>query len=517
MPIGTPWMSCLILSRGTRRGGLCPYNDVEFRTAMNSFSGMDSHFELQSQSMRTRIRILMCFLTLSASGTAFARHVFAYPQTAAPANPPAARQKKPAAPAAQAAPKPKTMPAPAEPQDGPTNPDTELQATVQQAGNDRAALIRNLEAYLAKYPDSPRRAAIYRALLESEMQVQNQKRALDYADQILAMTPDDSQTLYLAAMLLEKMPDNASQDRAIGFDTHLMELVAKADPESRSPQMTLEDWQTGRTKFTMNLYVLRGKIERHLQKTNEAVKDLNEGFRLLPNVEAALNLGEIAEERKDADEAVRQYAVAFMLAGQQDPNENTVSREALRLEMGNLWRHTHDSNAGLGDVWLTAYDKAHALAKADSPEAPTYNKGLTDPFQFSLRRVDGSPAMKMADTHGKTVVLDFWTTWCSYCRITEAAMSDVRKKFAGHDDVVFLALNKDEDESQVGIFLKEKQFEGTLVFADGLDSLLKVESIPTIIILDHAGKVAYRAQGFVPDNFVETLSSAIAKASSPAQ
>ena len=125
--------------------------------------------------------------------------------------------------------------------------------------------------------------------------------------------------------------------------------------------------------------------------------------------------------------------------------------------------------------------------------------------------------MKMADTHGKTVVLDFWTTWCSYCRITEAAMSDVRKKFAGHDDVVFLALNKDEDESQVGIFLKEKQFEGTLVFADGLDSLLKVESIPTIIILDHAGKVTYRAQGFVADNFVDALSGAIAKASGPAQ
>jgi len=486
---------------------------------MNSFSGVESHFELQSQSMRTRIRILLCFLALSASGTAFALHAFASPQTAAPANPPAAQQKKPAAPAAQAAPKPKTTlaPVPAEPQDGPTNPDAELQATVQQAGNDRAALIRNLEGYLVKYPDSPRRAAIYHALLESEMQVQNQKRALDYADQILAMTPDDSQTLYVAATLLEKMPDNASQDRAIGYDTHLMELVAKADPESRSPQMTLEDWQTGRNKFTMDLYVLRGKIERHLHKTNEAVKDLNEGFRLLPNVEAALNLGEIAEERKDADEAVRQYAVAFMLAGQQDPNENTVSREALRLEMGNLWRHSHDSNAGLGDVWVTAYDKARALAKADSPEAPAYNKGLTDPFQYSLRHVDGSPAVKMADARGKTVVLDFWTTWCSYCRITEAALSEVRKKFAGHDDVVFLAVNKDEDESQVSLFLKEKQFEGTLVYADGLDSLLKVESIPTIIILDHAGKVAYRAQGFVPDNFPEALSGAITQASSSSQ
>jgi thiol-disulfide isomerase/thioredoxin len=467
--------------------------------------------------MHNRIRILLCFLALSAFAAAFAQHLFASPQTAAPANPPAAQQKKPAAAAAQAAPKPKTEPAPAEPQDGPTNPDTELQATVQQAGNDRAALIRNLEAYLVKYPDSPRRMPIYRALLESEMQVQNQKGALEYADRILAMTPDDSQTLYLAATLLEKMPDNASQDRAIGFDTHLIELVAKADPESRSPQMTLEDWQTGRTKFTMNLYVLRGKIERHLHKTNDAVKDLKEGFRLLPNVEAALNLGEIAEERKDAEEAVRQYAVAFMLAGQQDPDENTVSREALRLEMGNLWRQSHDSNAGLGDVLLASYDKANALAKADSPEPPAYNKGLTDPFQFSVRHVDGSPVLKMADTRGKTVVLDFWTTWCSYCRITEAALSEVRKKFAGHDDVVFLAVNKDEEESQVSLFLKEKQFEGTLVFADGLDSLLKVETIPTIIILDHAGKVAYRTQGFAPDNLVETLTAAITKASSPAQ
>src|SRR5258707_12602114 len=103
----------------------CPYSNNGIHTSMNSFSGVESHFELQSQSMRTQIRVLLCFLALSASGTAFARHAFAYPQTSAPANLPAARQKKPAAPAAQAARKPKTMPAPAEPQDGPTNPGTE--------------------------------------------------------------------------------------------------------------------------------------------------------------------------------------------------------------------------------------------------------------------------------------------------------------------------------------------------------------------------------------------------------
>src|SRR6266853_665714 len=499
---------------------LCPYTDGKFRTSMNSFSGMNPHFELQSPFMRSRMCILIWFLTLSVSEAALARQQSPSPQSDTPAKPPAAQQKKPAAPAAQAAPKAKSTPAPAEPQATASDPDTELQVAVQQAGNDRAALIRNLEAYLVKYPDSPRRAAIYRALVESEMQLQNQKRALEYAEQIIAIQPEDSQTLFLAASLLEKMPDDASQARAIGYDTHLIELVAKADPESRSPQMTLEDWQASRNKFTMNLYVLRGKIERHLHKNDEAVKDLSEGFRLLPNVEAALNLGEIAEERKNADEAVRQYAVAFLLTGQdpQDPEANTVSRDALRLEMGNHWRRTHDSNAGLGDVLLTSYDKARALAKADSPEAPIYNKGLTDPFQFTLRHVDGSAALKLADARGKTIILDFWTTWCSYCRITEAMLSDVRKKFAGRDDVIFLAVNSDEEESQVSLFLKEKHFEGTLVFADGLDSLLKVESIPTIIVLDRAGKVAYRTEGFAPDNLADTLSAAITKATgSPAQ
>jgi thiol-disulfide isomerase/thioredoxin len=462
--------------------------------------------------MRIRTNILLSFLALSASSLAFAQQPPA-PQAATPAKPSATQGKKPAA---QAAPKPKSEPAPAEAQDAPLSPDAELQATAQQAGGDRAALIRNLEAYLVKYPDTPRRAAIYRAMMESELNLQNQKLALEYAQKILAIQPDDSQTLFLAATMLEKLPDDASQAQAIAYNTHLIEMVAKADPESRSAQMTLEDWQAGRTKFTMNLYVLRGKIERHLHKNDDAVRDLNQGFRLLPNVEAALNLGEIAEESKNVDEAVRQYSVAFLLAGQ-DPDDNGVSREALRLEIGNLWRTTHDSNVGLGDIVLNSYDKTRALVKANNPEPTAYNKGLTDPFQFSLRRVDGTPALKLADNRGKTVVLDFWTTWCAYCRVTEAVLSDTRKKFAGRNDVVFLSVNNDEDESQVAVFLKEIKFEGTLVFADGLDTLLKVQTIPTIIVLDRAGKIAYRNQGFVPDNFSDALSAAITKTSGAAQ
>src|SRR5471032_2558959 len=53
----------------------------------------------------------------------------------------------------------------------PPTPDEELQRTIDSAGNDRAALVRNLEAFLKKYPEAPQRLRIYRALVEASLQL----------------------------------------------------------------------------------------------------------------------------------------------------------------------------------------------------------------------------------------------------------------------------------------------------------------------------------------------------------
>jgi len=460
--------------------------------------------------MRWRMRFLLCLLALIMTGAAWAQ------QTPPPsAAPPAKAPAKKSPPAQPSSAKPKTDDAVAPPKDAALDPDAELQLAVRQAGNDSAALVQSLEAYLVKYPDSPRRGAIYRALLESEMNLHNQKSALEYAEKVIAIQPEDSQSMYLAVTLLEKMPDEASQLRAVDFDTRLIDRVSKADPESRPQQMTLEDWQAGRNKFMVDLYVMRGRLQHHLHKNDEAVKDLTAGFRLFPNAEAALTLGEIAEENKHSDEAVRQYATAFNLASQAQPDNEgpSLDRDMLRLRMGNLWRFTHDSNAGLGDIVLSAYDRSRDLAKADKPDAPVYNKDVTDPLQFSLRHVDGSGPLKLAESHGKVVVLNFWTTWCAYCNQMESMLADVRTKFTGRDDVVFLAINADEEESQVAPFLQGQKPGGTLIFADGVNQAFHVESIPTILVLDKAGKIAYRMQGFAPDGFADLAAAAITKAS----
>jgi len=437
-------------------------------------------------------------------------------QAQQPAAPPPVKApaKKPPA-ASQPPAKPKSDDAPAASPDAALDPDAELQVVVRQAGNDSAALVKSLEAYLVKYPDSPRRGAIYRALLESEMNLHNQKSALDYAEKVIAIQPEDSQSMYLAVTLLEKMPDEASRLRAIDYDTRLIDRVSKADPDSRPQQMTLEDWQAGRNKFLVDLYVLRGRVQHHLHKDDDAVKDLTAGFGLQPNPEAAQTLGEIAEENKHSDEAIRHYATAFILASQEPPDANSPppDLDLLRLRMGNLWRFSHDSTAGLGDILLSAYDRSREMAKADKPDAPVYNKDVTDPLQFSLRHVDGSGPVKLVESHGKVVVLNFWTTWCAYCNQMESMLADVRTKFSGREDVVFLAINADEDESVVAPFLQDQKPGGTLVFADGVNHAFHVESIPTILVLDKSGKTAYRTQGFAPDGFADLAGAAITKAS----
>jgi len=462
--------------------------------------------------MRWRLNFPPCLLALILTGAAFGQQSPS-PSGAPPAKGPAKKSPAPAESSAQ--PKSSDDGAGA-PKESTPDPDIELQMVVRQAGNDSATLVKVLEDYLVKYPDSPRRGAIYRALLESEMNLHNQKSALDYAEKEIAIQPEDSQSMYMAVTLLEKLPDEASQLRAIDYDTRLIDRVSKADPETRPQQMTLEDWQAGRNKFLSDLYGLRGRLQYHMHKNDDAVKDLTAGFHLLPNAEAAQTLGEIAEENKHADEAVRQYAMAFILAGQEqaDASGASVDLDSLRSQMGNLWRFSHDSTTGLGDIVLSAYDHSREAARAEKPDAPIYNKDVTDPLQFNLRRMDGGGPLKVADSHGKVVILNFWTTWCAYCNQMESMLAGVRTKFSGRDDVVFLTINADEDESLVAPFLQIHKPGGTLLFADGVGRGFRVESIPTVLVLDKSGKTAYRTEGFAPDSFADLAAAAIAKASS---
>src|SRR5262249_27282160 len=90
----------------------------------------------------------------------------------------------------------------------PLKPTEELQKAIADAGNDRTALVKSLKSFLEKYPEAPQRPQIYRALVEACLQFKDDSCAADYAERIVALTPDDTSMTLLAVQLLERSGDN---------------------------------------------------------------------------------------------------------------------------------------------------------------------------------------------------------------------------------------------------------------------------------------------------------------------
>src|SRR5467141_2618015 len=260
------------------------------------------------------------------------------------------------------------------------SPEEELQQAISKAGNDRAALVRNLEAFLKEYPDSRQRPPIYRALVEASMQLRDDARAAGYAERIIALSPDDISMTILTIQLLEQNGDEAALRRATHYATRVLEFVERTSSGEKSPKISQEEWTIERKRDRMSVLTLRGRLELKLKDTVSAQKDFEASYAILPSSAAAEQLGEIAELKKDSKAAIEQYARAFALA---DATNGAAARREIRQKLGNVWRLTHGSDVGLGEYLLLTFDEVSRPSLAAKPKK---NGDVREPWDFTLRK-----------------------------------------------------------------------------------------------------------------------------------
>ncbi len=384
------------------------------------------------------------------------------------------------------------------------SPSDELQQTIEAAGNDRAALVRNLENYLQKYPQAPERPQIFRALVEACLQLRDTPKAASYAERIVSLTPEDMSITLLAIQLLEKTGDDAALHRALNYSTRVIEYVRTSSDSEKSPRVSPEEWATEKKRDESSLLLLRARLKSKLHDSAAARKDAEASYALLPSSAAAEKLGELAELDNNYSAAITQYARAFSLA---DPTVKNDHRRELRQKLGNVWRLSRGSDAGLGDFLLATFDDVSAAAPK-----PKRNAAAKDAFDYMLRKAPAGTDFPLSAQKGKVLVVNFWATWCGPCRALEPLYEKVATEFSGNENVLFLAADCDDDESLVAPYLDEVKPRIAVVFADGLDTFFRVDAFPTVIVLDRSGKIAYRSDGFGDPAFTENLSAAVRNA-----
>jgi cytochrome c biogenesis protein CcmG/thiol:disulfide interchange protein DsbE len=390
------------------------------------------------------------------------------------------------------------------------DPEAELQKALANAGDNSAAMIKNLKEYLQEFPDPPRKTAVYRALVEACEQTHDTACALDYAERLIVARPDDSQMMLVAVNLLEQRGDDASLTRASGYVTRILDRVEKAPPEERPARESIAEWQDGQAQLRTALYYVRGQVEISQRNYEAAVKDLRMSDSIHPNALAAKTLGEVAETRGDSATAIGEYIQAFTLP--ESGPAGTVNRRDVLLELRNAWREVHGSELGLGDAILAAYGRA-ALpppegASASTTPAAARNKDAKDVFSFVVRRLDGTP-LALDSLRGKIAVLSFWATWCAPCRELEPMFNSVARTYAGNSNVAFFAVSADDDEPLVPAIVAREKWDVPVIFSDGLDAFAKAETLPTVVVLGRSGEIVYRTGGLPRDAFSDSLTAAI--------
>ena len=133
------------------------------------------------------------------------------------------------------------------------------------------------------------------------------------------------------------------------------------------------------------------------------------------------------------------------------------------------------------------------------PGAGSLNASRSDAPDASVERYD-EPAkvVRLSDLKGKVVVLHFWATWCPPCRAEFPEFA----RFAASEreaDVAVLPISLDQTPDPIGPFLKGSAGGFPVYFdANGaMASQFQVAAIPTTVLLDKEGRVAWRRQGAV--------------------
>ena len=134
-----------------------------------------------------------------------------------------------------------------------------------------------------------------------------------------------------------------------------------------------------------------------------------------------------------------------------------------------------------------------AVSKGEAPtQIMEVGSEVTD---WELREPDGT-VRKLSDHRGKIVLLDFWATWCAPCKLAMPGVQKLHEEYKDRGVVVYGVNVFETDEAAASKYLEQQKYTyGLLLKGDPLAKEYGFRGIPTFIVFDQEGRVAFSATG----------------------
>lgn len=148
---------------------------------------------------------------------------------------------------------------------------------------------------------------------------------------------------------------------------------------------------------------------------------------------------------------------------------------------------------------------------AAPPEALTF---LPESLRERQIKALDSGSFRLADFHGKVIVINIWASWCGPCRREVPEYEKVRKEYAGRN-VEFIGLTTEDPRvasGNVNRFLHDVKFGFRLGWADremARTLMNGKNSIPQTLVIDGDGRVVKHWAGYAPGHSAERLKQTI--------
>jgi thiol-disulfide isomerase/thioredoxin len=228
--------------------------------------------------------------------------------------------------------------------------------------------------------------------------------------------------------------------------------------------------------------------------TAKAAAEMNEGLAFYQlSLAETDGQGAIDKNPKHADLSLHKAEATVKQAVADDP-----TYEPARMAHAHLLAALKQDDAACTE--FAACAALSGLNPAESARALRFSKDVAhargEPAPlFTAKTVDGTP-ISLDSFAGKVVLVDFWATWCTFCRRDSAYVQSLLDSF-DKDHFVLLEVDVDDNETVWKNFVSEERMEGVQMHDEGryMQDLFHVSGYPTYVIFDGNGIVQSRDVG----------------------